>query len=206
MAHKGALDAPGLTIAVLGCGVDICYPSENWALRNRILSSGCIISEYPPGLPPQQGFFPARNRLISGLSVVTVVVEAAKRSGTLITVGEALEQGREVMAVPGNVTSLLSEGANQLIQEGAGVVTSYEDILRVLGVPERKEQKIQKIRQIDLAPEEELVYDIIKYQPVSLEEIVDKLNLQAQTINYVLTMLELNGGVQKLLGQRYVRL
>jgi DNA processing protein len=211
MAHKGALDAGGQTVAVLGCGTDICYPTENWGLRNRILTGGCVLSEYPPTTPPMQSFFPARNRIISGLSAVTVVVEAAKQSGTLITVSQALDQGRDVMAVPGNVTSKLSEGVNELIKDGAGVVTDYEDILRLLHIPmlhipKRKVPETGSVRQPELAPDEKLVYDSIKFQPIYLDEISDKIDLEMQTIHYILTMLELKGCIEKLPGQRYIRL
>ena len=136
-AHKGALTGGGKTIAVLGCGIDICYPSENAHLRDEIINNGCIISEYSLGIAPNKAFFPARNRIISGLSHGVVVTEAGKQSGTLITVDQALDQGREVMAVPGNVSSGLSEGTNRLIREGAHLVACHTDVLFVLNIPER---------------------------------------------------------------------
>ncbi|MCL2873352.1 MAG: DNA-processing protein DprA [Defluviitaleaceae bacterium] len=134
MAHKGALDGGGKTIAVLGCGVDVCYPPENKALMDRISKNGCVISEYYPGVYPIPINFPRRNRIISGLCVGTVVVEASDKSGTLITTNHALEQGREVMAVPGNVTSKLSRGTNELIKDGAAVVLDYKDVLNTIGL------------------------------------------------------------------------
>lgn len=205
MAHKGAIEGGGLTVAVLGCGVDVCYPSENRDLRRQILENGCLISEYPPEEKPLPGYFPARNRIISGLSRITVVTEAAKRSGTLITVGQALDQGREVMAVPGNINSRQSEGTNSMIKDGAGVVTEADDILRALGI-ERKARRTDKPnRSANLAHNEKIVYDLVGPAPVYLDEIIEKSNSQAQTINYILMMLELRGLIRKLPGQRYVR-
>jgi len=136
-AHKGALLGGGKTIAVLGCGIDICYPSENVHLRDEIINNGCVLSEYSLGISPSKAFFPARNRIISGLSHGVVVTEAGKQSGTLITVDQALDQGREVMAVPGNVSSKLSEGTNRLIREGAHLVACHTDVLFVLNIPKR---------------------------------------------------------------------
>ena len=133
MAHKGALDVKeGYTIAVLGGGVDYIYPSENTTIYNSILDNGTIISEYPPGAKPSPGNFPARNRIVSGLSSGILVVEAGVKSGALITVDCALDQGREVYALPGNVGSPYSRGTNKLLKEGAKIVTSAEDILEDL--------------------------------------------------------------------------
>ena len=129
IAQKAALDAGGRSFAVLGCGVDICYPDENRELYDRLLVQGGILSEYPPGTPPESKLFPPRNRIISGLSDLIFVIEARKKSGTLITVDMALEQGREVFALPGRVSDSLSDGCNRLIRQGAGAATCPEDIL-----------------------------------------------------------------------------
>ena len=129
IAQKAALEAGGASFAVLGCGVDICYPEENRELYDRLLQEGGILSEYPPGMPPEPKLFPPRNRIISGLSDLVLVIEARKKSGTLITVDMALEQGREVYALPGRVSDKLSDGCNRLIRQGAGVATCPEDIL-----------------------------------------------------------------------------
>ena len=203
VAHWGAIKAGGYTIAVLGCGVDICYPPENNDLMEQIVCQGCLMSEYPPGTQPVPGNFPARNRIISGLSHVLVVTEAAKRSGTLITVNQALEQGREVMAVPGNINSRLSDGPNELIRDGAGIVTSFQDILHTLKISAK--ENVNENALEDLAPDEKLVYDCITFQTESFESIVDKCGLDAQTVNYILTMLELKGYLLKMPGQRYSR-
>lgn len=128
-AHRGVLDAGGNTVAVLGCGVDVVYPRENRKLYEEIWRTGVILSEYPPGTRPQKGFFPRRNRIISGLTLGTVVVEAAKKSGSLITAHSALEQGRDVFAVPGSIRSPQSEGPHRLIQQGAKLVTSADDVV-----------------------------------------------------------------------------
>ena len=218
MAHRGAIESGGLTIAVLGNGVDICYPAENRSLRDRIIKSGCVISEYPPGVTPHASHFPARNRIISGLSRVLVVVEAGKKSGTLITVDQALEQGRDVMAVPGNITNKYSEGTNDLIKQGAYPACSHEDVLHILDTTGKvnyktstnsgetiKKDIISKDSVFHIAPEEKLVYDVLDFEPIALDEIIIKTNSQPQTIQYILTTLELKGYVQKLPGMRYIK-
>jgi len=203
MAHRGAVES-GHTIAVLGCGVDICYPPENTALRDQIAKDGCIISEYPLGVGPMSAHFPARNRIISGLSHIVVVVEAGKKSGTLITVDQALEQGRDIMSVPGNITNKYSEGTNNLIKQGAEPACHYEDILNALGLVSQT-RKTKKLDGPDVATEEKLVSDVLDFEPYSLEEIVIKTKSQPQTIQYILTVLELKGYVRKLPGARYVK-
>ena len=132
--HAGALAGGGVTAAVLGSGVDVIYPRENAGLARRVRESGCILSEYLPGTPPKRFRFPQRNRIISGLSMGVVVIEAGSRSGTMITVGTALDQGREVMAVPGDATRSTSVGTNRLIREGAAPVTCARDVLEALGM------------------------------------------------------------------------
>jgi DNA processing protein len=133
-AHRGALDAAGKTIAVLGCGVDRDYPRAHASLARQIEESGLLVSEYPPGVPPAPWRFPARNRLVAGLCLATVVVEARDRSGALITADLALEEGREVLAVPGEITSSLSRGTNALLRLGAVPVTGVEDVLEAIGI------------------------------------------------------------------------
>jgi DNA processing protein len=133
-AHRGALDAGGVTVAILGCGIDRDYPAAHAQLARRICERGLIVSEYEPGVEPAAFRFPARNRIISGLAAVTVVVEAREKSGALITADFALEQNRTVFAVPGEITSSLSTGTNRLIREGAAPVTSVQDVLDELGL------------------------------------------------------------------------
>ncbi|MCL2048193.1 MAG: DNA-processing protein DprA [Defluviitaleaceae bacterium] len=207
MAHRGAIMGGGKTIAVLGCGVDVCYPPENKDLRADIINSGCIISEYPPETTPFPAFFPARNRIISGLSHGVIVVEAGKKSGTLITVDQALDQGREVFAVPGTISSKLSEGTNQLIKDGATFASSYKDILDALGIDleqAAKEKKEQK-SNIFLALDEKQVYDVLDFNPLSIDELVKKTGLALGRLILLCTQLETKGFIRKLQGSRYVR-
>ena len=203
MAHREALDGDGETVAVLGCGADVCYPPENHSLMRRIKECGCIVSEYPPGTKPTLGYFPARNRIISGMARATVVVEAGRRSGTLITVDQALNEGREVMAVPGNITSKLSEGTNHLIRQGAMLVTSSEEILEHIGISIDIQEKNSNTT---LASAEKLVYDCIGFEPIAIEMIYNKLGTPPGDINYVLTLLEMRRLIRRLPGQRVARI
>ena len=205
-AHNGTLEGGGKTVAVLGCGVDICYPAENRLLREQIIKNGCVISEYPPGTKPMPSHFPIRNRIISGLSVATVVVEAAEKSGTLITVGQALEQGREVFAIPGNVTSKLSRGTNSLIKQGAALVENYLDILHLLNIEEKRKPEQKTRPKADLKPEEQKILNFIEEEPISVADIINLSKSTASEVQYILTMLEINGLIQKLPGQRYIRM
>jgi DNA processing protein len=223
MAHRGALAAKGKTIAVLGHGLDLCYPPENERLMAEIVESGCVLSEYPPGVKPFAANFPARNRIISGLSHGLVVVEAGERSGTGITVEQALDQGREIFAVPGNIFSKLSVGVNKLIKDGACPVLGYADILEGLGVdaaaitkaPEKTGQTAAPAKTVGtvsekkepplLTAEEKMIYDCIGFEPVSADEISLRANQSMQITLFCLTTLELNRCVKRLPGQRYSR-
>jgi len=206
MAHRGALQGGGVTIAVLGCGVDICYPPENRELRQEIIQNGCVLSEYPPEVRPSPAFFPARNRIISGLSRGVVVTEAGLKSGTLITVDQAQEQGREVLAVPGNISSKLSQGTNQLIRDGAFPVSNHEDILSVLGISvNMQNEKKQENIKSNLAPEEKQVYDKLSLEPVSFDMLADIAEIDIGKLHLICTGLELKGYAKKLPGARYIR-
>lgn len=221
MAHKGAIDSKGETIAVLGCGLDIVYPPSNVGLREDIINNGCIISEFPAKTPPYPANFHMRNRIISGISDAILVVESGKKSGTLITVGQALEQGRDIFAIPGNINSIMSEGTNNLIKECAFPTTNVDDILSNLGVLHKynenikfdnknignRSENIEKSENIKnlLAPEEKIVYACIKESPVTIDEIILKTNINIQTIQYALTMLEIKGYIKKLAGQKYIK-
>ena len=206
MAHRGAIKGGGKTVAVLGCGVDICYPAENEKLMAAIAENGCVMSEYPPGTRPSNYNFPQRNRIIAGLSSGLLVIEAGKKSGTLITVDRALDYGRTVFAVPANITSALSEGTNQLIKDGCPPVTCIDDILFELGEI-KSENEIKKAEKADnnLKDDEKEVLAAIKYEPVSLDNLINTLDKPIQNIQYILTYLEIYGYVKKLPGQRYVR-
>ena len=212
-AHKGALETGGHTVAVLGCGVDICYPPENLNLYRKISKTGAVISEYFPGTPSKPHHFPLRNRIISGLSYGVVVVEAGKSSGSLITADRALDQGREVFAIPGNINSSLSLGTNNLIKQGAALITHPEEILEILGLGEllpsetnNKDFPPKTDKTIFLASEEKLVYDCIAKQEmvsITIDEISSKIDIPLSKINYALTMLEIKGFVERLPGGRY---
>ena len=210
-AHLGAIKANGKTIAVLGCGLDICYPPENRQLKENISKSGCVISEYPLGTKPLASNFPVRNRIISGICEGVVIIEAGEKSGTLITVNQALEQGREVFALPGQVTSRFSYGTNELIKEGATPITNYKDILNEFYEREKSEITIEKItkkeeiKQPSLASEEKLVYDCISFEPINIENLMAKTGSELSTLQYILTILEMNGLIVKLSGQRYIQ-
>lgn len=203
-AHHGALDQAGYTIAVLGCGVDVCYPPENGKLLASIAERGAVISEYAPGTSPLAKFFPLRNRIISGLSRGVVVVEAAEKSGSLITADFALEDGRDVFAVPGSIFADGSKGTHRLIRQGAKPVFSAEDILEEYGLETAKAPKKQSI---SLSTEEFAVYRRLTYDvPLGMEEINMQTDIQPQALTYILLQLELKGLIVKHSGQRYVRI
>ena len=206
MAHEGALEAGGDTYAVLGCGVDICYPAGHRDLYEKLLRCGGILSEQPPGMPPKAGHFPARNRIISGLSDLVLVVEAREKSGSLITADFALEQGKDVFAVPGRVGDALSQGCINLIKQGAGVADSPGVILEALGIDEKKNRgKNGEPEKFLLAKEENIVYSWIRLQPVTLEELVKKTELPVRKVMQILVSLELKGCIREIQKNDYVR-
>jgi DNA processing protein len=186
-AHRGALDAEGSTLAVLGCGVDRDYPAAHAELARRICRRGLVVSEYPPGVEPAPWRFPARNRIVAGLAQATIVVEARERSGALITADLALEEGREVFAVPGEITSSLSAGTNALIRSGATAATSAADVLEAFGLapPDRPPP--------ELSAAGEAVLLRIRAAPASADELVRAVELDAAAVAAALTELELYG-------------
>jgi DNA processing protein len=205
-AHRGALEAGGRTIAVLGSGIDVVYPPENRELAELIIRAGAIISELVPGSRPLRLNFPRRNRLVSGLSLGTVVIEAGERSGALITAGLALEQNRTVFAVPGAPGFARSRGANRLIKEGACLVESAEDVVRELS-PQIGDRQ----RQLDLDPlpdlteEEEQVIALLSDAPAHVDEVSRHLGVETRTVLSLLLSLETRGLVRSLPGKFYVR-
>ncbi|MEG0812324.1 MAG: DNA-processing protein DprA [Clostridium sp.] len=203
--HKGVLSTGGAAYAVLGSGIDNCYPRENWNLYNEIQKNGGVISEYGPGTQAETWHFPVRNRIISGLSDAIIVVEARKRSGSLITVGQALEQGKEVFALPGRVTDPLSMGCNELIRAGASPVLSPEDIIEFLGIKCEKGLKLRGKKTNGLAKNEKKVYSCLDLQPRHIEEVVNQSKLSAAECMTVLLKLELDGYVSQTANQYYVR-
>lgn len=205
ISHRGALEANGYTIGVLGCGVDIIYPSENRELFERIVKNkGAIISEFPFGTKPRKENFPIRNRIISGLSEGVVVIEAGKKSGTLITAKWALDQGKEVFAVPGSVFSSQSEGTHLLIKEGANVVTSPEEILEHFGWEKKLTLEKEKT-EVEISEEEKEILSVLSSYPQHVEEIFAKIDRPPFEILSLLTELELKGLVENLPG-KYVKL
>lgn len=206
-AHRGALAAGGHTIAVLGCGIDRVYPLENARLYDQIVESGTLLSEYLPGSDPLPGNFPGRNRIISGLSRGTLVIEATPDSGSLITAELALEQGREVFAVPGSIDRPTSAGPNRLIKDGAHPVTEAADILSLLwpecGNPVPTEEHSGFAATLDEPAHS--VWAALGQQPRHVDELSGELGLTAGELSAILLHLELQGGIEQLPGARYVR-
>jgi DNA processing protein len=202
-AHQGALDAGGRTAAVLGCGVDRIYPPENRALGERIMTSGAILSDYPVGTAPESGNFPPRNRIIAGLSMATVVVEAGDTSGALITAEFAVEQGRDVFAVPGSILAPQSRGTNRLIQNGAYPLLTPEDLLQALDL--RKVDQQKTARQTLPANEvEALLLNTLGSEPLHVDEIRSQTGLPVEKVSAALVMMELKGMVRQVGGMQYV--
>lgn len=198
VAHEAALNAGGRTIAVLGAGLDHIYPPEHRRLAQRIADGhGVLVTEYALGVRPEARNFPPRNRIISGLAQAVIVVEAGSRSGALITAEFALEQGRELMAVPGNVTSPLSRGPNQLIAEGARLVRSAEDVLRELDATQRAEARPVQLKMPESA-EEALLYTALSHGAVHVDALCREVELPASLVSSTLTLMELKGMVQQV--------
>ena len=199
IAHRAALDAGGRTIAVLGSGVDLIYPPENKKLADEVVKNGALVSEFPLGFPSVPSNFPARNRIISGLSLGVLVTEAAVDSGSLITAGQAAEQGREVFAVPGPITSKMSEGANNLIKEGVHPTTNASDILQILDIERKKmqvETRDQKLETRNIAKEERKVLDLLDGQAKHIDVIVRESGLAIDKLSATLSIMELRGLVK----------
>ncbi len=204
LAHQGALEAGGRTIAVLGSGIDRIYPPEHRALARRIEASGAVVTEYPPGTAPEASHFPRRNRIISGMSLGTVVIEAGDRSGALITADYALEQGREVFAVPGSVRSPKSRGTNRLIQEGGAKLTvGLSDILEELNL-ELVEADAGPTRLPPRNAAEEAILSEVSEEPVHVDEIGRATGLSIEEVSSALALMELKGMVRQVGGMHYV--
>lgn len=187
-AHRGALEADGITIAVLGCGIDRDYPAVHADLARRIGDSGLIVSEYEPGVEPAPWCFPARNRIIAGLAAVTVIVEARERSGALITADFALEDGREVLAVPGEITGSLAAGTNRLLRQGAAPLTSSADVLELFGLSEA-----QRPAGPALGPDAQAVLERVVEAPATADELGRRTQLEPGRLAAALAELELLG-------------
>ena len=207
MGQRGALMGGGRTFAVLGSGVDVCYPREHIGLYVDIQEQGGgILSEYPPGTPPVSQNFPTRNRIISGLSDVVLVMEARERSGSLITADLALEQGRDVYALPGPVNSDLSRGCNRLIQQGAGILISPEALLEEWNLPcARQVQKSGKNEKVLETPEN-LVYSCLGLYPKNIDSLAQETKLGVRELMNALITLELQGSIKEISKNFYIRM
>jgi DNA processing protein len=212
-AHRGALAARGRTLAVLGCGVDVTYPLENRGLAEAIEGSGAVLSQFPPGTPPLAGHFPARNRTLAGLALGVVVVEAAERSGALITAGHAGDLGREVLAVPGKITSPASRGAHGLIRDGATLVQSWSEVAQELPEPYRAAIRPMPgpsapaveatVPALD-AEQARLMGLLRPDEPQHIERLIARSGVDAARASAMLTALELEGWARQLGGQRWI--
>lgn len=204
--QRGALNAGGATYGVLGCGVDICYPRENIGLYMDIQQKGGIISEQIPGQPPLPAYFPERNRIISGLADVVLVIEAKEKSGSLITADMALEQGKDVYALPGPVTSSMSQGCHRLIRQGAGILISPEDLLIELGINIVNQGQIIDKNEKVLESTENMVYSCLGLFPKGMSQLLEETGLNVQELLERLITLEMKGYVKEISKNYYVKL
>lgn len=217
-AHIGALKARKRTIAVLGCGLDIAYPAENRELLNAISQDGAVISEYPLTTPPVAGHFPARNRIINGLSKGILVVEATKKSGSLITAELALSEGRDVFAIPGNIYSIKSQGCHKLIQQGAKLVMSVQDIIEeyqdnIINQQDKMQnndtiETIEKkqVKSCSMNKEEQLIYECLSMEEAkSVDEIIYQLRIDVSNIAFILLQMKLKGLIKETSPNFYIR-
>lgn len=200
MGHQGALEGNGYTLGVLGCGIDIVYPPENYQLFMRMEKQGGILSESNLGIQPFAGLFPQRNRLIAGMADGILVIEAMEKSGTFITVDQGLEQGREIFALPGKLTDRSSAGCNNLIKLGAHIVTEVADILEVLHYKNKKasytntiDEVLDPSTKITLAPVEKMVYSCLRIEPKYLDDIISEVRIAPQEVCKILNQLIMNG-------------
>ena len=200
-AHKGALNGKGGTVGVLGCGIDRCYPMENWTLFESIGQVGALLTEYGPGADPRKHHFPERNRIIAGLSRGVLVVEASERSGSLITARLALDYGREVMAIPGRVFDDAYKGANGLIKQGALLVEDINDILTCCF----PHVELQTKPAIDMDTDEDYIYKLLGSERLHLDELIEKSGFEARKVMAVLTRLEMKDIVRPVPGGFYLR-
>jgi DNA processing protein len=212
-AHRGCLDAGGCTIAVLGCGIDVVYPREHRQLTQQIIGNGLIISEFPPGTSPAPQNFPVRNRIISGIALGTVIVEASEYSGSLITARLAMDQNREVFAVPGNLTSPQSFGPNFLIKQGAKLVQVWRDIVEELpaevrhGILAKEDSGSAEKPDLELVTEEEnSILEMLAYdQPVQFDRILKLSGMGIPQLSELLLNLEMRGRIRQVPGNLYIR-
>ncbi len=207
MAHLGALKKGGGTIAVLGCGVDVCYPKKNKSIYDEICEKGLVISEYAPGIPPAPWRFPMRNRIIAAIASSVAVIEAGEKSGAAITALRAAEIGTDVFALPGNITSLYSVGTNRLIRDGARIITSVDDLMIEAGIfSDKKTVEMNSLEIEDLlGTEEKQVYEAISRQEgITVSALCDQLRKSSSAVNGIITVLELKGMIYYELGKIFI--
>lgn len=204
--HEGALEAGMPTFAVLGNGIDICYPRENIDIYKDVLECGGFISEFSVGTQPKAQHFPSRNRIISGLADKILVVEAKEKSGSLITADFGLEQGKDIYAVPGRITDSLSQGCNQLILQGAMIAVSVEEILKDFRIDAINLQRFGEKNKLLLAKGEETVYSCISLQPKHVEEILAECKMELSGLTAILLQLELKNMIQEVSKNIYIRI
>ncbi|HTP06800.1 MAG TPA: DNA-processing protein DprA [Anaerolineae bacterium] len=202
-AHEAALKAGGRTLGVLACGIDQVYPAEHAKLAAHMIDQGALLTEAPCGSPPEGGNFPARNRIISGLSLGTIVVEADEISGALITSDRALEQGREVFAVPGNIFAKTSHGTNNLLKEGATLVTSAQDVLEALNL-KMVAAHSEARAVIPEDPTEAKLFALLSNDPTHIDYLVRESGLPVAQVSSTLALMELKGSVRQIAGMQYV--
>lgn len=203
--HEGALRGDGRTFAVLGNGVDICYPRENIDLYRAVAEGGGFLSEFAPGTEPRARFFPMRNRIISALADLILVVEAREKSGSLITADFGLEQGKDIYAVPGRLCDTVSSGCNRLISQGAGIAISSVNIMEVLDIKNPQLQSFGEKNKNSLALEEETVYSCIRLQPKSTEQLLKETKMSIAELTNILIGLELKNLIKETGRNYYVR-
>lgn len=210
VAHQGALDMKGYTLGILGGGIDSLYPRENYRLYEAMENTGGIISEYGVGFKPKSRWFPERNRLISGMSEGILVVEAKVKSGSLITIDLGMEQGKNIYAIPGKIGDKNSEGCNNIIKQGAKLVTSVEEILEdfyqyenIVKLGNRSEAKMEAIEK-SLANEEKIVYSFIRLEPKHVDDITNYVNLPVQEVTNILFTLEIKGYIKQVVKNYYI--
>lgn len=204
-AHRGALSGQGVTWAVFGCGVDICYPGSNKPLMKQVVETGTVISEYPLGTPPDGWNFPRRNRIVSGLSLGVVVIEGAKGSGALLTAACAVDQNREVFAVPGRISDPLSWGPHSLLRDGARLVHTVDDILAELNLQTRASVAPPATPAPSLTADEAVLVGLLDANPKPMDDLVLESGLSAGQVSSCLTLLELRSVVRRLPGNNFVR-
>ena len=205
ISQKSALAANGMSYAVLGSGVDLCYPREHYALYTELQKQGGVISEQPLGMQPLPQFFPARNRIISGLADVVIVIEAKEKSGSLITADMALEQGKDVYALPGPSNSILSKGCHNLIRQGAGILLSPKELLEELGIFHKKKMKNATENEILLESPEKLVYSCLDFYPKSLNQMMEETGFTISAMMQIIMNLEFKGLIKEISKNYYVK-